>query len=82
MQLIKNICYKKGYEDRDKEIVRCKDCKYYRSYYDKFKPYYDCPYTEEDKHTGECNYIGKRTGVYIQVEETNFCSRGEKRETK
>lgn len=21
------ICYKHGYEDRDKEIVRCKDCK-------------------------------------------------------
>jgi len=28
------ICYKHGYEDREKEIIRCKDCKYeqYRHY--------------------------------------------------
>ena len=75
------ICYKKGYEDRDKEIIRCEDCKFYTSYYDIFKPYYDCPITEDEKHNGQCSYIGKRTGVFAEVNETDSCSHAERRKT-
>lgn len=64
------------------EVVRCKDCKHYKSYYDMFKPYYDSPITEDEMHSGQCNYIGKRTGVYMEVNETDFCSHGERRETE
>ena len=63
------------------KVVRCKDCKFYTSYYDMFKPYYDCPTTEDEKHNGQCSYIGKRTGVFDEVNENDFCSHGERKET-
>ena len=64
------------------EVIRCKDCKHYKSYYDMFKPYYDSPITEDEMHSGQCNYIGKRTGVYMEVNETDFCSKAERKETE
>lgn len=63
------------------EVVRCKECEYYRSYYDMFKAYYDSPITEDEMHSGQCNYIGKRTGVYMEVNENDYCCWGERKET-
>ena len=70
------------YDDSVIEVVRCQFCKYYRSYYDMFKPYYDSPITEDEMHSGQCNYIGKRTGVYMEVNENDYCCYGERRETE
>ena len=59
------------------QVVRCKNCKYYKSYCDKYKSFCAYHITEYDKHNGECSYIGKRTGVFNEVNETDFCSYAE-----
>jgi len=59
--------YQKGYDDRDSEIVRCKDCKHYRDI-----PGY-CAYDriwQENK--------GHVWGMYCQPDW--FCADGERRE--
>lgn len=63
------------------KVVHCKDCKYYKSYCDKYKSFCAYHITEYDKHNGECSYIGKRTGVFNEVSETDFCSCAERSES-
>ena len=62
------------------KVVRCKDCKYYKtvyeSYYKQLPDYYP---TEEDKHNGRCNHPD---GLDGKIHEDNFCSKGERKETK
>ncbi len=58
--------YEKGYADRDKEIVRCKDCKWY------VQKQKNLPYNVTKRY---CN----RTCT-LATKEDDYCSYGERRE--
>ena len=55
--------YEQGYQDRDKEIVRCKDCEYGEVDDNGFPNQYLCHHNGSDWNDGEhfCSY-GKRKG--------------------
>lgn len=56
--------YEKGYNDRDAEIIRCKDCKHY------------APEAGDDSYAlGYCPFIGSHL-----VMSKGFCAWGERRE--
>ena len=57
--------YDDGYKDRDAEIVRCKDCKWYREGYD-----------INGKWFSHCN---GSTRTYRHTEPDWFCADGERR---
>lgn len=64
------ICYKHGYEDRDKAIVRCKNCKH------SIKKDYDVPVSYEYL----C--ILKSTVTHLEEHEADyFCADGKRRDT-
>lgn len=62
------ICYKHGYDDRDKEIVRCKDCKHAEPRKD-MENAYNCLKNPNPRcwTSHPCDY---------------FCADGERKETK
>ena len=66
------ICYKHGYENRDKEIIRCKDCKKRRKLPNWINGQAIDTYYCERFNDSE---IGK-------VEPNDFCSYGERKEKK
>lgn len=55
-------------------VVRCKNCKYYKSYCEKYKSFCAYHITEYDKHNGECSYNG------LEVTESFYCADGERKE--
>ena len=61
------------------EVVRCKDCKYYKTVYESYKQLPDYYPTEEDKHNGRCNHPD---GLDGKLHEDNFCSKGKRKEIK
>lgn len=57
--------YEKGWNDRDAEIVRCKDCKWWD----------DFPIASATPHTHECSASYPRRGTCAE----DYCSWGERR---
>ena len=60
--------YQKGYEDRDAEIVRCKDCKHKVDTVDDYNYESECP----------CHCSGDRYYSWVPDDDW-FCPRGERR---
>lgn len=61
--------YRKGWEDRDSEIVRCKDCIYWQ---DQKEGVVEVPICKYD-----CR--GNRMGVVIVMGADDYCSHGERK---
>lgn len=61
--------YSKGYKDRDSEIVRCKDCVYW-----KYRA------NRNGDEWGACLFIEELEDAERWTEDTDFCSYGERGE--
>lgn len=55
--------YKRGYEDREQEIVRCRDCKYWKNGYMNFDVHPWLPCMEIETNSGWFCGSGKRREV-------------------
>ena len=62
--------YDEGYKQRNAEIVRCKDCKNYKLF----------SLFVGGKGIGVCTKPFRLYACWIDVDEDDFCSRGERKE--
>ena len=59
--------YEEGYHDRDKEIVRCKECRYWQ---------------EQEEGIVECSVCTRIHDMVFEMGEYDYCSKGKRRERR